>query len=153
VEQRFESLRNLESISGSGSTSTPSTYSDDTVSYPSLPLSEGYQTSFPRTPTASEWEIFPVRQSQYDDFSGTPLEYKSMNNSDRTSKPLSSHSPLRQSFQTARTTSHQSTSPHSHPSSSQPQPIIPSRPADVFGNTIDGTRRIVSESFGSFDDG
>ncbi|KAH8624810.1 hypothetical protein IG631_20275 [Alternaria alternata] len=125
LEQRFDSLRNLKSISGSGSTSTPT----------------------------SEWEVFPVRQSQYDDFSGTPLEYKSTNNSDRTSKPLSSHSPRPQSFQTARTTSHQSTSPHSHPSSSQPHSIIPSPPADVFGNTIDGTRRIVPESFGSFDGG
>ena len=153
LEQRFDSLRNLKSISGSGSTSTPSTYSDDTVSYPSLPLSEGYQTSFPRTPTASEWEIFPVRQSQYDDFSGTLLEYKSMNNSDWASKPLSSHAPRPQGFQTARTTQHQSTSPHSHPSSSRPQSIIPSPPADVFGNTIDGTRRIVSGSFGSFDGG
>lgn len=153
MEQRFDSLRNSKSISGSGSTSTPSTYSDNIVFYPSLPPSEGYQTSFPRTPTASEWEIFPVRQSQHDDFSGTPLEYKSMNNSDRTGKPLSSHAPRPQGVQTARTTSHQSTSPHSHPSSSRPQSIIPSPPTDALGNMIDGTRRIVSGSFGSFDGG
>ncbi|CAN9280368.1 unnamed protein product [Alternaria sp. RS040] len=153
MEQRFDSLRNSKSISGSGSTSTPSTYSDNIVFYPSLPPSEGYQTSFPRTPTASEWEIFPVRQSQHDDFSGTPLEYKSMNNSDRTGKPLSSHALRPQGVQTARTTSHQSTSPHSHPSSSRPQSIIPSPPTDALGNTIDGTRRILSGSFGSFDGG
>ncbi|KAI4950587.1 hypothetical protein J4E91_004472 [Alternaria rosae] len=84
LEQRFDSLRNSTSSSSSTSTatSTPTpylpliTYTDCTISYPSLPTR--YDTSLPSTPTASEWEIFPVRPSQEVDFPAAPLEYKSL---------------------------------------------------------------------------
>ncbi len=82
LEGRFDLLRNSTFGSGSGSTSTPSlthsSYTNGSISYPLLRLSDG--KSLPSTPTASEWEIFPVSQSQYDDFSAAPLEYTSIGN-------------------------------------------------------------------------
>ncbi|KAL1797911.1 hypothetical protein ACET3X_004517 [Alternaria dauci] len=157
LEQRYDSLRNSTS-SGSTSTLTPdhaqSTYSDATVSYPSLPLNDGYQKTLPRTPTASEWEIFPVRQSQYNDIPGTPLEYKSIKHPlsntettvtnipgsfDRPIKPLPTRAQRSHSLQSTPTASY-----HSLSTASQP-------PTGVFRTAIDGARRIVSGSFGSFD--
>jgi hypothetical protein len=90
LQGRLDSLRNSTFGSGygcgygsgSGFTSTPSlthsSYTDGSIAYPLLCLSD--KTSLPSTPTASEWEIFPVSQSQYDDFSAAPLEYTSIRN-------------------------------------------------------------------------
>jgi hypothetical protein len=165
LQQRFDSLRNSRSMSGSGSTSTPglrdSTYTDGTISYPSLQSSD--YTALPHTPTASEWEIFPVRQSQHEDFSGMPLEYKSLNGTkfqqgnagadnggsfDRPIKPLPSRA--------QRSQGQQPTALHPHLPSSQPPSVTPPRLVPVpstsfFGNMLGGTSRIVSGSFGSFD--
>jgi hypothetical protein len=165
LQQRFDSLRNPRSMSGSRSTSTPglrdSTYTDGTISYPSLSSSDC--TALPHTPTASEWEIFPVRQSQREDFSGMPLEYKSLNGTkfqqenagadnggsfDRPIKPLPSraHRPQGQ----------QSTMIHSDLPSSQLSSVMhphsaPTSSTGFSGNMLGGARGIVSGSFGRFD--
>ncbi|KAG9191259.1 hypothetical protein G6011_09347 [Alternaria panax] len=169
LEQRFDSLQSSES-SGSTSTPTPSTYPDVTISFPSLPLSEEHQASFPSTPTASEWEIFPVRQSQYDDFSGTPLEYTPINHPlssretavrdipnsiDGPTKPLASRAHRSRDVRSASSIGYQTAVPHPRsPSPYPPSPRLPYAapppPTIFFNNTIDGSRRIVSGSFGSF---
>ncbi|KAI4628928.1 hypothetical protein J4E83_003481 [Alternaria metachromatica] len=171
LEQRFDSLRNSTSSSSSTSTaaSTPtrdlpqSTYFDSTITYPSLPTR--YDTSLPSTPTASQWENFPVRPSQEADFPAAPLEYKSLSKTmsglggtgtsmpgsfDRPIKPL----PARvHRMEAVQTTDNTSTSPRSDLSNSQVQPVTPppSTPTSFFGTMLCGARRVISGSFGSFE--
>ncbi|KAI4652170.1 hypothetical protein J4E93_002367 [Alternaria ventricosa] len=171
LEQRFDSLRNSTSSSSSTSTaaSTPvpdlpqSTYSDSTISYPSLPTR--YDTSLPSTPTASEWEIFPLRPSQETDFPATPLEYKSLSRTisepegtgtslsgsfNRPIKPLPARVHRMEGLQMTDATS---TSPQSGRSNSQVQPVTPppSTPTSFLGGMLGGARRVISGSFGTFE--
>ncbi|KAI4666019.1 uncharacterized protein J4E78_003484 [Alternaria triticimaculans] len=170
LEQRFDSLRNSTSSSSSTSTaaSTPtrdqpqSTYSDSTISYPSLPTR--YDTSLPSTPTASQWENFPVRPSQEADFPAAPLEYKSLSKTmsgpggtgtsrpgsfDRPIKPLPARVHRMEGVQTDNT----SASPQSGRSNSQVQPVTPpsSTPTSFLGTMLCEARRVISGSFGSFE--
>jgi len=171
LEQRSDSLRNSTSSSSSTSTtaSTPtrdlpqSTYSDSTISYPSLPTR--YDTSLPSTPTASQWENFPVRPSQEVDFPDPPLEYKSLSKTilepggtgtgmfgsfDRPIKPLPARVYRMGAIQT---TDNTSTSPRSDRSNSQVQPVTPppSTPTSFISSMLGGARRVISGSFGSFE--
>lgn len=174
LEQRFDSLRNSTSSSSSASNatvaSTPypplSTYTDSTISYPSLPLK--YDTSLPSTPTASEWEIFPVRPSQEEDFPVAPLEYKSLSKTilepgsagtsmarsfDRPIKPLPARVHRTEEVQTTDTTVSQSVPPRSDRSNSRLSPVSPppSTPTGFIGTMLGGARRVMSGSFGSFE--
>jgi hypothetical protein len=164
LEQRCDSLQNpdLDPMSGSASTSTlgltDSINTDGSISYHLVTVDD--DTALPHTPTASEWEIFPVRQSQYEDLPGTPLEYQSLNDTnlqhentgaDRGAsfhhliKPLPSRA--------QRSQGPQPIALHPHFPGSQPPPVAPAptpKPG-FFGKVSEETRRIVSGSFSSFD--
>jgi hypothetical protein len=66
-------------------------YADSTIAYPTLPTA--YPSFIPPSPTASEWELFPVQasftQSMLDPATlSPPLEYRPLQNGDRPIKPL-----------------------------------------------------------------
>jgi hypothetical protein len=174
LAKRFDSLPNSTSSSGSAPTPasdsaptpglTLSTYTDSTISYPSLPSE--YDTSLPNTPTASEWEIFPVSQSQEEDFSAAPLEYRPLGNKsfepesaglempgsfDRPIKPLPARVHRVEGVRKMDTAGLQSIPPHQHTPNAIPAPPASASNTGLLGSMLGGARRMISGSFGSFD--
>jgi hypothetical protein len=174
LAKRFDSLPNSTASSDSApspaSDSAPapgltlSTYTDSTISYPSLPSE--YDTSLPTTPTASEWEIFPVSQSQEEDFSAAPLEYRSLRNKsfepgsaglelpgsfDRPIKPLPARAHRVEGMRKTDTAGLRSIPPHRDRPNVIPAPPASASNTGFLGSLLGGARRMISGSFGSFD--